>query len=114
MDADAEFATATTSEGSATKRFFLHTLDQLVKDNIITGYTRVKLAGLMTSDGKKDYAKAKKHIIDIMGLHDTFLDDGKESAPPSACPQQQQQQQQQAKATKGRINKHQFPPEWRP
>ena len=101
------------TEGSATKRFFLHTIDQLVKDNIITGYTRDKLTGLMNSDGKKDYAKAKKHIIDIMGLHDTFLDDGRETAPPSACPQQAAAQAAPGQK-RTRMTKHVFPPEHRP
>ena len=105
-------ATTNNAEGSATKRFFLHTIDQLVKDNIITSYTKDKLAGLMCSESKKDYAKAKKHIIDIMGLHDTFLDDGREAAPPSACPQQPGAPSQAGK--RSRMAKHQFPPEQRP
>ena len=58
----------------ATKQFFLHTLDHLAKNNIITPYTRDKLADMITSEAKKDFAKARKHVLDIMALHDTFDD----------------------------------------
>ena len=58
----------------ATKQFFIHTLEHLAKNNIITPYTRDKLTDMVTSDGKKDFAKARKHVLDIMSLHDTFDD----------------------------------------
>jgi hypothetical protein len=56
----------------ATKQFFLHTLEHLTKNNIITPYTRDKLADMITSEAKRDFAKARKHVLDIMSLHDTF------------------------------------------
>jgi hypothetical protein len=58
----------------ATKQFFLHTLEHLTKNNIITPYTRDKLTDMITSEAKKDFAKARKHVLDIMSLHDTFDD----------------------------------------
>ena len=58
----------------ATKQFFLHTLEHLTKNNIITPYTRDKLADMITSEAKKEFAKARKHVLDIMALHDTFDD----------------------------------------
>ena len=58
----------------ATKQFFLHTLEHLTKNNIITPYTRDKLTDMITSEAKKDFAKARKHVLDIMALHDTFDD----------------------------------------
>ena len=29
---------------------------------------------MITSEAKKDFAKARKHVLDIMALHDTFDD----------------------------------------
>ena len=58
----------------ATKQFFLHTLERLTKNNIITPYTRDKLTDMITSEAKKEFAKARKHVLDIMSLHDTFDD----------------------------------------
>jgi hypothetical protein len=29
---------------------------------------------MITSEAKKDFAKARKHVLDIMSLHDTFDD----------------------------------------
>ena len=46
----------------------------LAKNNIITPYTRDKLTDMITSEAKKDFAKARKHVLDIMSLHDTFDD----------------------------------------
>ena len=56
----------------STKKFFLHTLEHLTTNNIITPYTRDKLTDMINSEAKKDFAKVKKHILDIMALHDTF------------------------------------------
>ena len=56
----------------STKQFFLHTLEHLTKNNIITPYTRDKLTDMITSEAKKDFAKARKHVLDIMALHDAF------------------------------------------
>lgn len=58
----------------ATKQFFIHTLEHLTKNNIITPYTRDKLTNMITSEAKKEFAKARKHVLDIMSLHDTFDD----------------------------------------
>ena len=65
------------SNNGFTKRFFQTTLTQLANDNIITGYTRDKLVGMLCSENRKDYNRAKNHIMDIMKLHDSF-----EEAPP--------------------------------
>jgi hypothetical protein len=67
-------ATPNFSQYGATKQFFLHTLEHLAKNNIITPYTRDKLTDMITSEAKKDFAKARKHVLDIMSLHDTFDD----------------------------------------
>ena len=56
----------------STKQFFLHTLDHLTKSNIITPYTRDKLSDMIRSEAKRDFAKVRKHVLDIMALHDTF------------------------------------------
>ena len=69
-----ENATPNFSQYGATKQFFLHTLEHLAKNNIITPYTRDKLTDMVTSEAKKDFAKARKHVLDIMSLHDTFDD----------------------------------------
>lgn len=56
----------------STKKFFLHTLEHLTTNNIITPYTRDKLTDMINSEAKKDFAKVRKHVMDIMSLHDTF------------------------------------------
>ena len=55
-----------------TEQFFLHTLDHLTKSNIITPYTRDKLSDMVKSEAKRDFAKVRKHTLDIMALRDTF------------------------------------------
>ena len=55
-----------------TEQFFLHTLDHLTKSNIITPYTRDKLSDMIRSEAKRDFAKVRKHVLDIMALRDTF------------------------------------------
>ena len=69
-----ETATPNFAQHGATKQFFLHTLEHLTKNNIITPYSRDKLTDMITSEAKKDFAKARKHVLDIMALHDTFDD----------------------------------------
>ena len=69
-----ETATPNFAQYGATKQFFLHTLEHLTKNNIITPYTRDKLTDMVTSEAKRDFAKARKHVLDIMALHDTFDD----------------------------------------
>ena len=56
----------------STKQFFLHTLDHLTQSNIITPYTRDKLSDMIRSEAKRDFAKVRKRVLDIMPLRDTF------------------------------------------
>jgi len=93
----------TCNGGGFAKKFFLHTIEQMTNNNIITGYTRDKLAGLLASDNKKDYAKAKKHILDIISLHDTIMEekhDGNQTTHEQREGPPQQQQNKQKKSVK--------------
>ena len=56
----------------STKKFFIHTLEHLTSSNIITPYTRDKLIDMINSEGRRDFAKVRKHVLDIMALHDAF------------------------------------------
>ena len=56
----------------STKKFFAHTLEHLTTNNIITPYARNKLIDIINSDAKSDFAKARKHVLGIMALHDAF------------------------------------------
>jgi hypothetical protein len=88
----------------ATKQFFLHTLEHLTKNNIITPYTRDKLTDMVTSEAKKDFAKARKHVLDMMSLHDTFdesianfkavTNDGSNSSANNSTEKQKQRRKQ--------------------
>ena len=91
------------NNGGFAKKFFQHTIEQMVLSNIITGYTRDKLAGLLNSDNKKDYAKAKKHILDIISIHDTITEERKDGdTPEHHLPMLEgPPQQQKAKAKRG-------------
>ena len=95
----------------STKKFFVHTLEHLATGNVITPYTWDKLANRANSESKKDYSQAKKHIIDLRGLYDTFQEDARETTPPSAY---LPPTAEKGKAKKGRLKQQQFPPEHRP
>lgn len=56
----------------STKKFFIHTLEHLTSSNIITPYTRDKLIDMINSEGRRDFARVRKHVLDIMALHDAF------------------------------------------
>ena len=49
-----------------------HALEHLTTSNIITPYTRDKLIDMINSDAKRDFAKVRKHVLDIRALHDAF------------------------------------------
>ena len=54
------------------KKFFIHMLEHLTTSSIITPYTREKLIDMINSDARRDFAKARKHVLGIMALHDAF------------------------------------------
>ena len=56
----------------STKKFFIHTLEHLTSNNIITPYTRDKLIDMINSEGKRDFARVRKHVLDLLALHDAF------------------------------------------
>ena len=69
---DAVTASNSNNHHGSTNKFFVHTLDHLTTSNIITPYTRDKLIDMNNSDAKRDFAKVRKHVLDIMALHDAF------------------------------------------
>ena len=62
----------TNNHHGSTKKFFIHTLEHLTSSNIITPYTRDKLIDMINSEGRRDFARVRKHVLDIMALHDAF------------------------------------------
>ena len=69
---DAVTASNSNKHHGSTKKFVVHTLEHLTTSNIITPYTRDKVIDMMNSDAKRDFAKVRKHVLDIMALHDAF------------------------------------------
>ena len=72
MDAVTASSSNSNNHHGSTKKFFVHTLEHLTTSNIITPYTRDKLIDMINSDAKRDFAKVRKQVLDIMALHDAF------------------------------------------
>ena len=69
---DAVTASSSNNHYGNTKKFFVLMLEHLTTSNIITPYTRDKLIDMINSDANRDFAKVRKHALDIMALHDAF------------------------------------------
>ena len=72
MDTVTTSSSNTNNHRGSTKKFLIHRLEHLTTSNIITPYTRDKLIDMINSDAKRDFAKVRKHVLDIMALHDAF------------------------------------------
>ena len=63
---------ANNNQHGSTKKFFIHTLEHLTTGNIITPYTWDKLIDMINSEGRRDFARVRKHVLDLLAIHDAF------------------------------------------
>ena len=69
---DAATASNSNNHHGSTKKLFIHTLEHLTTSNMTTQYTRDKLIDMINSEGKRDFARVRKHVLDLLAIHDAF------------------------------------------